>query len=155
MSEKRKKDTELRFYQGPVSAVIITLMSLFCQILNWLILEKMNYPWWVGLITPLMLCAMYHFVQLDAGEKNGYSRIFFFIFSAAVPLLLGILITAAVFYADPNISTFDPAAESKGTVQEIVSLYMGRIAVTSLYVTVFAIIDIPILKAKDKAGKSK
>lgn len=155
MSDKRKKDTELRFYQGPVSAVVITLMSLFCQILNWLILEKMDYPWWVGLITPLMLCAMYHFVQLDAGKENGYSRIFFFIFSAAVPLLLGILLTAAVYLGNPGISTFDPAADFNGTAQEIISLYTGRIAVTSLYVTVFAVIDIPILKAKDKAGNGK
>lgn len=155
MSDKRKEDTALRFYQGPVSAVVITLMSLFCQILNWLALEKMDYSWWVGLITPLILCAMYHFVQLDAGKENGYSRLFFFIFSAAVPLLLGISVTAAVFLGNPDISTFNPEASFNGTAQEMLSLYTGRIAVTSLYVTIFAVIDIPILKARDKAGKNK
>ena len=99
MTTKMKNNTEaaqLRFTQSPLSAAVITVLSLFCQFLNWFAFEKIGYPWWTALITPLLLCAMYHFVQLDAGGNSGYSRIFVFIYSAAVPLLLGIFLTLAV-----------------------------------------------------------
>ena len=147
--------TALRFGQSPFSAAVITVSSLFCQFLNWFAFEKIGYPWWVALITPLALCAMYHFVQLDAGGKSGYSRIFVFIFSAAVPLLLGIFVTAAVYLGDPDISTFSADKEYTGTVRELISLYSGRIAVTSLYLCAFALVDIPVLKVCGKARKSK
>ena len=73
-----------------------------------------------------------------------------FIFSAAVPLLLGIFLTLAVFLGSPDISTFNPEAEYRGTAAELISLYSGRFAVTSLYLCVFALIDIPVLRACDK-----
>jgi hypothetical protein len=148
------EETPLRFRQSPFTAALITVLSLFCQFLNWFAFEKTGYPWWVALITPLLLCAMYHFVQLDSGGNSGHSRIFVFIFSAAVPLLLGIFLTLAVFLADPDISTFNPETEYRGTVRELISLYSGRTAVTSLYLCVFALIDIPLLRAAGKAGKS-
>ena len=143
----------LRFKQTPVSAIIVILMSLFCQFINWFAFEKIGYSWWIALLTPLILCMMYHFIQLDAGAKSGYSRIFVFIFSAAVPLLLGIFLTLAIFLKSPDISTFNLDAEYNGTVSEFLSLYSGRISVTSLYLCIFALIDIPILKACDKARK--
>ena len=147
---KNSGTSSLRFTQSPLSAAVITVLSLFCQFLNWFAFEKIGYPWWTALITPLILCAMYHFVQLDAGGNSGYSRIFVFIFSAAVPLLLGIFLTLAVFLGNPDISTFDPEAEYRGTVTELISLYSGRFTVTSLYLCVFALIDIPVLRACDK-----
>jgi hypothetical protein len=153
MTTKMKNNTEaaqLRFTQSPLSAAVITVLSLFCQFLNWFAFEKIGYPWWTALITPLLLCAMYHFVQLDAGGNSGYSRIFVFIFSAAVPLLLGIFLTLAVFLGSPDISTFNPEAEYRGTAAELISLYSGRFAVTSLYLCVFALIDIPVLRACDR-----
>lgn len=147
---KNSAASSLRFPQSPLSAAVITVLSLFCQFLNWFAFEKIGYPWWTALITPLLLCAMYHFVQLDAGGKSGYSRIFVFIFSAAVPLLLGIFLTLAVFFGNPDISTFDPEAEYRGSVPELTALYSGRFIVTSLYLCVFALIDIPILRACDR-----
>jgi hypothetical protein len=153
MTTKMKNNTEaaqLRFTQSPLSAAVITVLSLFCQFLNWFAFEKIGYPWWTALITPLLLCAMYHFVQLDAGGNSGYSRIFVFIFSAAVPLLLGIFLTLAVFLGSPDISTFNPEAEYRETAAELISLYSGRFAVTSLYLCVFALIDIPVLRACDR-----
>lgn len=154
MSNKTET-TSLSFRQSPFSAAVITVLSLFSQFMNWFAFEKLDYPWWVTLITPLLLCAMYHFVQLDAGGKNGYSRIFFYVFSAAVPLLLGIFLTLAVYLGDPDLSTFNYEAEYTGTPRELISLYSGRIAITSLYVTVFAAMDIPVLKMCDKARKSR
>lgn len=151
--KNKAEETALRFGQSPFSAAVVTLLSLFCQFLNWFAFEKTGYPWWVALITPLVLCAMYHFVQLDAGGKSGYSRIFVFIFSAAVPLLLGIFVTLAVYLGDPQLSTFSADKEYTGTVRELVSLYSGRIAVTSAYLFVFALADIPVLRACDKARK--
>jgi hypothetical protein len=136
----------LRFSQSPLSAAVITALSPFCQFVNWFAFEKIGYPWWVALVTPLLLCAMYHFVQLDAGGNSGYSRVFVFIFSAVVPLLLGIIVTSAVFVSAPEISTFNGEAEYKGSLNELISLYSGRIAVTSAYLSVFALIDIPLLK---------
>ena len=147
--------TALKFSQTPFSSALITLMSLFCQFLNWFAFEKLGYPWWIALITPLVLCMMYHFVQLDAGEKNGYSRMFVFIFSVAVPLLLGIIITLILFLGNSELSTFNSNIEYKGTVREIISLYSGRISVTSLYLFVFALIDIPLLGVCDKARKNE
>lgn len=149
------EETALRFRQSPFSAALITVLSLFSQYLNWLAFEKLGYPWWVALITPLLLCAMYHFVQLDAGGKSGYSRIFVFIFSAAVPLLLGIFLTLAVYLGDPELSTFNPDTGYRGTVRESIALYSGRIAVTSFYLCIFALIDIPILRYCDKARDKK
>lgn len=154
MMRNNTEETSLRFRQSPFTAALITVLSLFCQFLNWFAFEKIGYPWWVALITPLLLCAMYHFVQLDSGGNSGHSRIFVFIFSAAVPLLLGIFLTLAVFQADPDISTFNSETEYRGTVRELISLYSGRTAVTSLYLCVFALIDIPLLRAAGKAGKS-
>lgn len=152
---ERQEITVLHFHEGMFSAVVITVLSLFAQWLNWFAFEKIGYSWWIALITPLILCMMYHFVQLDAGGKSGFSRIYFFIFSAAVPFLLGILLTILIYLGDPDISTFNPEAEYAGTVQELISLYSGRISVTSLYLMIFAAIDIPILRASDKAGKSR
>ncbi|MDO4863159.1 MAG: hypothetical protein Q4A05_03215 [Ruminococcus sp.] len=150
---KNSENTALRFRQSPFSAAVMTVLSLFCQFLDWFAFEKIGYPWWVALITPLLLCAMYHFVQLDAGGNSGYSRIFVFIFSAAVPLLLGIFVTVAVYLGDPQISTFSADREYTGTVRELISLYSGRIAVTSAYLCAFALVDVPVLKACDKARR--
>ena len=153
MNDKSDRKS-LRFEQNPFTAAVITVLSLFCQFLNWIAFEKLGYPWWVALITPLILCAMYHYVQLDAGKKGGFSRIFVFIFSAAVPLLLGIFLTLAIYFGSPGLSTFDPEAEYRGTVRELISLYSGRTAVTSLYLCVFALIDRAVMRACGKTGKS-
>lgn len=141
-------------YKGsPASASVIVVLSFFAQWLNWALFEKAGYSWKITLLTPLMLCLMYHFVQLDAGEYRNFSRRFFFVFSALVPLVLSILISAAVYFSYPHISNFDPEADFKGTIPEMIATYTGRFIITSLYLTVFAVIDIPVLKYMDRKKK--
>ena len=45
MTTKMKNNTEaaqLRFTQSPLSAAVITVLSLFCQFLNWFAFEKIG-----------------------------------------------------------------------------------------------------------------
>ncbi|MBP3380112.1 MAG: hypothetical protein J6K77_04550 [Ruminococcus sp.] len=143
----------LRFRQGPVSAMIISLLSLFAQWVNWFALDKLDYSPYIALFTPAILCMMYHFVQLDGGSGS-YSRKFIYVFSAVIPLIFAILVTLCIFVSAPDISTFNPQLEYGGTVKELISLYTSRFVLSSMYIVVFGIIDIPILKAIDKRKKS-
>lgn len=139
----------MQFKQTWLTGLVITLMSLFSQWVNWFIFEKIGYDEKYTLITPLVLCFMYHLVQLDAGGKDTFSRKFFFIFSSAVPFMFGLLVTLIMLLLDPGISTFSPDTPYTGTAPEVISTYAGRFMVTSLYLAVFALIDIPVLKLLD------
>ena len=141
-------EKRLKYGASPVSALVITILSLFCQWLNWFAFEKIDYPWQITLITPLLLCVMYHMVQLDAGSEGCFSRRFFYIFSAVVPLIIGILLSAAMFLADPTI--FDPDTPFQGSISESIASYSGRFIVTSLYLVVFGIIDKFLLRLMEK-----
>ncbi|MBQ3915275.1 MAG: hypothetical protein II690_01675 [Ruminococcus sp.] len=141
-------ENRLKYGASPVSALVITILSLFCQWLNWFAFEKIDYPWQITLITPLLLCVMYHMVQLDAGSEGCFSRRFFYIFSAVVPLIIGILLSAAMFLADPTI--FDPDTPFQGSISESIASYSGRFIVTSLYLVVFGIIDKFLLRLMEK-----
>ena len=141
-------ENRLKYGASPVSALVITILSLFCQWLNWFAFEKIDYPWQITLITPLLLCVMYHMVQLDAGSEGCFSRRFFYIFSAVVPLIIGILLSAAMFLADPTI--FDPDTPFHGSISESIASYSGRFIVTSLYLVVFGIIDKFLLRLMEK-----
>ena len=136
----------LKFREGPLSGLLITVISLFCQWAVWFVYEKINYAWGFTLVTPLVLCMMYHFVQLDSGREGSFSRRFIFIFSAAVPLLTGVILTVIMLLAAHDISVFSPEAEYRGTVREIIATYAGRFVFTSLYLLIFGIIDALILK---------
>ena len=139
----------LSFRENVFTAVAVTAASLFCQWANWFVYEKINYAWGFTLVTPLVLCLMYHFVQLDGGRKDSFSRRFFFIFSVAVPLLFGILLTGIMLLSAPDISVFSPEAEYRGTVRETIATYAGRFIFTSLYLLVFAVIDAFLQKRKN------
>lgn len=143
----------LAFRERPFTAAAVTLTSLFCQWLNWFAYEKIGYVWGITLVTPLILCAIYHFVQLDGDCEGSFSRRFVFIFAAAVPLLIGILLTVIMLLAAPEISVFSPEADYRGTVREIIATYAGRFMFTSLYLLIFALIDIPVLKITDRKRK--
>ncbi len=142
----------LRFRERPLTAVIISLLSLFAQWVNWFALDKFDYSPYIALFTPLILCMMYHFVQLDGGRES-YSRKFVYVFSAVIPLIFSICVTAGIFISEPDISTFNPQLEYGGTVKELISLYTSRFVISSLYIVIFGIIDVPILKAMDKRKK--
>ena len=138
----------LKFRESPFTALAITVLSLFCQFINWFAYEKIGYAWGITLVTPLVLCAMYHFVQLDGGREGSFSRKFFFIFSVVIPLLVGILLTVIMLLAAPEISVFSPEAEYRGTVREAIATYAGRFIFTSLYLLIFAAVDAMIMKKK-------
>lgn len=142
----------LRFRQSPLSAAVISLLSLFAQWVNWFALDKFDYSPYIALFTPLILCMLYHFVQLDGGSGS-YSRKFIYVFSAVIPLIFGICVTLFIFLSAPDISTFNPQIEYSGTVKELISLYTSRIVISSLYIVIFGLIDIPILKVMDKRKK--
>ncbi|WP_297958796.1 hypothetical protein [uncultured Ruminococcus sp.] len=141
-----KERSFLRFRERPFTALAVTAASLFCQWLNWFVYEKINYAWGITLVTPLVLCMMYHFVQLDSGQEGSFSGRFLFIFAVAVPLMSGIILTVIMLLAAPEISVFSPDAEYRGTVRETIATYAGRFVFTSLYLLIFGVIDALILK---------
>jgi len=145
MSEKNDV-SHLSYGESFLTGFTVTSLSLFCQWLNWFIYEKLDYTWWYTLITPLILCGMYHFVQTDAGRNGNFSRHFFFMFSVLIPFLAGILVTVIMILANPQISVFNPQEEYRGTVQEVIAVYSGRIVITSLYLLVFSAVDVFLLR---------
>ena len=144
-----KERSFLRFRERPFTALVVTASSLFCQWLNWFVYEKINYAWGITLVTPLVLCMMYHLVQMDGGHEGSFSRRFLFIFAVAVPLMFGIILTMIMLLAAPDISVFSPDAEYRGTVRETLATYAGRFIFTSLYLLVFAFIDTFLQKRKN------
>ncbi|MBQ8296294.1 MAG: hypothetical protein IJX77_00755 [Ruminococcus sp.] len=146
----------MQFTQSLKTGIIIAVLSLFAQTLNWVAFEKIGYDAKFTLLTPLILCFMYHLVQLDAGSKEfNFSRRFFFGFSVALPFAAGLILTIVMLVLDPGISTFNPDADYTGTAPEIIATYAGRFMLTSLYMAVFALIDIPILKYLDRKREEK
>lgn len=140
----------MKYRQSFLSALVIFMLSMFMQWLNWFAFEKLGYSWEYTLITPLILCLMYHFVQLDAGRDGCFSRKFMFTFSVAVPFLSGLFLTLLILILNPGISNFNPDIDYTGTIPEIIATFSGRVMLTSLYLAVFALIDIPILRSLDK-----
>ncbi len=145
----------MKYEQSFLSALVIFILSMFMQWLNWFAFDKLEYSWGYTLITPLILCLMYHLVQLDAGKEGCFSRKFFFIFSVAVPLLTGIFLTLLILILNPGISTFNPDIDYTGSVPEVIATFAGRVIITSLYLALFAFIDIFILKMLDGKRKEK
>lgn len=140
----------MKYKQSFLSGLVIFMLSLFAQWVNWFAFEKIEYNEKFTFLTPLILCFMYHLVQLEANGTDNFSRRFFFIFSVAAPFLFGLILTLIILLLNPGISTFSPDVDYTGTVPEVVSVYAGRFMVTSLYMAVFAAIDIPLLKYLDR-----
>lgn len=143
----------LSYKASPFTALVITVMSLFMQWFIWFAYEKLDKEWYFNLVTPLVLCMMYHFVQLDAGKNGNFSRKFFFIFSIIVPLSLGVAVTLLIYVMNSDISVFNMDKDYEGTAKEIVITYAGRFIYTSLYMLIFAVIDIPVLRSIGRKGK--
>lgn len=143
----------LSYKASPFTALVITIMSLFMQWFIWFAYEKLDKEWYFNLAAPLLLCMMYHFVQLDAGKNGNFSGKFFFVFSIIVPLALGIAATLLIYVMNPDISVFNMDKDYEGTAKEIVITYAGRFIYTSLYMLIFAVIDIPVLRAIGRKGK--
>ena len=143
------------FEQTPFTALVITLSSLFCQWVNWFAYEKINFDWSYTLFTPLILCLMYHLVQMEAGKNGNFSRKFFFIFSALIPFIFSVILFLVVFLLNPDISVFNAEIQYTGTIIENIATYLGRFCFTSLYLIVFALVDIPLLMLTEKFKEKK
>ncbi len=48
MRNKTEKGV-LKFRESPFTALVITVLSLFCQFLNWFAYEKISYAWGITL----------------------------------------------------------------------------------------------------------
>lgn len=143
------KSRYLSYKASPFTALMTVSLSLFMQWFIWYLYEKAGYGWGFNLLTPLILCMMYHFVQLDAGLHGNFSRRFCFIWAVIVPLLFSTALTLGIYLSHPHLSLFDPAEDYTGSPAEVVGTYAGRMIFTSVYLLIFAIIDIPILKKLD------
>ena len=66
-----------------------------------------------------------------------------------IPLVIGTALTLILYLKYPEMSPFDLDAEYTGSFRELAAVYSGRIVMTSAYLLIFAIIDIPILKRTD------
>lgn len=137
------------------SAAVIYVMSIFSQWLNWYIYDKTEYGWGIAVISPLILCLIYHFIQLDAGKHNNFSRRFFFLFSVAIPLISFAAVIAAIALTSPEHRAFKLLDDSGSDMSGKIALWAGRIVFTSLYMLIFAVIDIPFLKKSDEKEKSE
>ncbi|NLT10402.1 MAG: hypothetical protein GXY08_13040 [Ruminococcus sp.] len=146
----------LKYGQGPFTALIIAICSIFMQWFLWFVYEKAGYSWGFNLVTPLILCMMYHCVQLDAGRQGNFSRRFCFFWGVIVPLIIGVGLTLFLFLRSPDMSPFSPDADYTGKPAEVIAIYSGRIVMTSIYLLIFAVIDVQILKRTDnKANEEK
>lgn len=142
MSDNSEKKC-LKFKIGFSSAIVIFILSIFCHILNWYLYDKYGSLLEVMVISPLIFCMMYHFVQLDAGKQGEFYREFFFMCAVGAPCILSLI----MFFI-----TLDFESEV-GSLRYTISAYSARIMLTSVYLIIFALIDIPILRHIDKKKK--
>ncbi len=153
MNNQNTEISRLKYKEGFFTAAVIVVLSFFCQWINWFAFEKLDYPWWAAVfITPAILCIMYHFVQLDAGQEGNFSRGFFFIFSVLVPLVLSAAVTIAVLM-NVDASYFD-LNETPASAGQVMATYTGRFTITSAYMLIFAAADAPVLRSQSRKRNS-
>ena len=80
---------------------------------------------------------------------------FFFVFSAALPLAASAALALIMKRNYPELGIFGSDRGYTGSTEEKIALYAGRIVLTSAYLTVFAVIDVPLLRYADKKEKKK
>lgn len=129
--------------------IIVTLCSLFLQLLHWLIYQWTAFPAEMLFVTPLPLCAVYHVYQSDTPENRGLRRLHVFFGGVLLPFVLSVLISLGMFLHDPDMALYHPFAAPKGGAAETVALYAGRIMLTSLYILFFSGLDVFLLHLQD------
>lgn len=125
--------------------LLVTLGSLFLQLLHWLIYHWIAFPAGLLWITPLLLCAVYHAFQSDTEKNRGLKRGAVFLSAVCIPLVLSILVSLLSFLHNPNLPVFHPMMEQVPSVEGYIALFSGRITITSFYGLVFAGIDVFLL----------
>lgn len=126
-------------------AAIMTAASLFIQVIHWVVFDKIQFDSFYLWFTPLIFCFMYRLLMADCENGGKISKAFIFSFTVAVPLLLALGVSGYMILSYPDISTFSNEKEETGAVSEIISLYSGRLVLTSGYVLVYSLLDLMIV----------
>ncbi len=122
-------------------AAAMTAASLFAQWVHWFVFEKIEFSSLYLCFTPLILCLMYRFLMADCENKGRFTKIFINIFTIVVPLIISLIISLYILFKYPDTSTFSALKEEKNSPSELVSLYSGRLILTSLYLLVYSFLD--------------
>lgn len=138
------------------AAAAMTAASLFAQWAHWFIYEKIEFSSVYLCFTPLVLCLMYRLLMADCESGGKFSKPFIFAFTVLVPFAVSAIISAYMMMSYPDISTFSASAPESGIPAEIISLYSGRLVLTSAYLLVYSLIDLLIVsKIWDKLSSKK
>lgn len=142
------------------SAAVMTAVSLFAQWAHWFIFEKIAFSSVYLWFTPLVLCLMYRFLMADCENKGRFSKSSIFIFTVIIPFAIVIIISIYMILKFPDLSTFSASKPESGTPSELISLYSGRLVLTSIYLIVYSVIDLLIIskiwgKMTNKKKKTK
>ncbi len=132
------------------SAFACFMISLGFQILHWYLYEMLEFDMALLAVTPLILVMGYYVVIKDAGKGHTLPKRFIFRFSCIAPLILGLAISIICYFNDPNLSIFiGGESESDTKLKIIIALYSFRVALTSLYLTIGALIIYAVSKLAD------
>lgn len=134
---------------------LITLGSLFLQILHWLIYQWTAFPVQMLLLTPLLLCAAYHVCQSDTIENRGISRRNVFFWGVLMPLFIAMLVSVICYVQSPSMALYHSSAEPIVGVVQMMALYAGRTVLTSMYLLIFAGLDGILLYLQDRRQEKK
>lgn len=115
--------------------------AILAHWLLWFIYEKLQFSFFVLAFTPLILCMLYHFSLIDCGKDKTVSKGFATLFMVILPLITFGAITIILFINNPNISLFNTATEYNATLNESMTLLIGRMTASSLYIAIFAIFE--------------
>lgn len=123
-------------------ALVMTAASLFIQVIHWVVFDKVQFDSTYLWFTPLIFCLMYRFLMADCENGGKISKSFIFCFTALIPFLLAVGVSVYMIISYPDISTFSATKEESGIISETVSLYSGRLVLTSGYLLIYSLLDL-------------
>ena len=83
---------------------LLTAGSLFAQTLLWVAYDYFQMQVWVMGALPLLICLLYHAVQLDSGADKLMGRRLVFAGACLLPLLLGAALGLWAFHIDFSLT---------------------------------------------------
>lgn len=135
---------------------LLLACSLFSQWFLWFLHGKLEFPMPTLAVLPLLLCAMYHLMQMESGEGKLFRRGFVFRWTVLLPLVLGIALAVYMWGNFPDLAVFEYGAPLTGAPREIIACYAARFILTSLYLLIFSGLDaLYFLIWGDKSNPSK
>lgn len=137
------------------AAAVMTAASLFAQWAHWFIYEKIEFSSVYLCFTPLVLCLMYRLLMADTESGGRFSKPFIFVFTVLVPFVISVVVSVYMLIAFPDISTFSVSQPEKGILSEKISLYSGRLVLTSAYLLVYSLLDLLIVSKVWEKMRSK